>query len=141
MVYVLDCSVALKWFLPETLSNKAHSLLTRFRARTDDLLAPDLLIAEFGYILLKHLHNRQLRSDEVRGIWEDFLALGIEFVAIPQMARDAMQVAIDHMGSFYDAVYVALARVRGCSVVTADEPMTRAFESLGCVIHLQALPD
>lgn len=139
MHYVLDCSVALKWFLPELLSDEAHRLLTRFRTRTDDLLAPDLLIAEFGHNLGKRFRNNQLTSDEVREIWEDFLALGIEIVTIPAVARDAMRLSLDHMGTFYDAVYVALARVRGCSVVTADDHMSRAFGPLGCVISLQTL--
>lgn len=139
MVYVLDCSVALKWFLPELLSEEAHGLLTRFRARTDDLLAPDLLIAEFGYNLLKRFHNQELRVDEIRAIWEDFRSLEIKTVAIAAVAGDAMRLSLNHMGNFYDAVYVALARLRGCSVVTADDRMSRAFEPLGCVISLQGL--
>ncbi len=139
MVYVLDCSVALKWFLPEPLSEEAQRLLTRFRTRTDDLPAPDLFIAEFRYNLRKRFHNQELTPDEVREIWEDFLSLGIETVEIPAVASDAMRLSLNHMGNFYDAMYVALAQVRGCSVVTADDHMSRAFEPLGCVISLQRL--
>lgn len=139
MVYVLDCSVALKWFLPEPLSDEAHNLLTRFRTKTDDLLAPDLLIAEFGYNLRKRSSNQELPSNEAQEILEDFLALGIETVAIPVVARDAMRLALDHMGNFYDAVYVAVAQMRGCSVVTADDHMSHAFSPLGCVKSLQTL--
>jgi predicted nucleic acid-binding protein len=139
MVYVLDCSVALKWFLPEPLSDEAHNLLTRFRAKTDHLLAPDLLIAEFGYVLRKRSSNQELPPHEVQEIFGDFLDLGIETVAIPEVARDAMRLALLHMGNFYDALYVALAQMRGCSVVTADDRMNNAFGPIGCVISLQTL--
>ena len=139
MIYVLDCNVALKWFLPEPLSDEANRLLARFRAGTDALLAPDLLLAEFGYTLRKRCDGHTLTSVEVREIWEDFLALGLETVPISTLVKDAMGIALTHMGNFYDAVYVALARDRGCSVVTADDRMGRAFGILGCITRLGAL--
>lgn len=136
MVYVLDCNVALKWFLPEPLSNEAHRLLTRFRTGIDQLLAPDLLLAEFGYNLRKRCQGQDLMAYEARDIWEDFLALGIETIRIQVVARDAMRLALDHMANFYDSVYVALALSRGCSVITADQGMNGAFGHLGCVTPL-----
>lgn len=135
----MDCSVALKWFVPEPLSDEAEILLDRFQSGADHLFAPGLLLAEFGHSLLKRRQGQGFTPDEIRQFWEEFLELGIETVPIATLARDAMRLALDRMANYYDAVYVALARSRGCSVLTADGHMTRAFESLGCVTPLQTL--
>ena len=139
MLYVLDSNVAVKWFLPEPLADKASSLLERFRAGAVDLLAPEILLAEFAHALIKHHRRGQLTEVEVHDIWTDFRGLRIRTVAIPVVANEALQLALVHMPRYYDALYVALAQEQRCSVVTADEAMVSAFKPLGCVIALQAL--
>lgn len=47
--YVVDASVAIKWFLPEVHSEPASRLLREERY----LLVPDLIWAEFGNVLGK----------------------------------------------------------------------------------------
>ncbi|MBI3079057.1 MAG: type II toxin-antitoxin system VapC family toxin [Deltaproteobacteria bacterium] len=131
--------MALKWFLPETSSQHASHLLARFRRGMDDLLAPALLLAEFAYNLCKRCQSRQLTSEEVREIWGDFLALGIETVAIRELSNGAVQIALDHMANYYDAVYITLAQARQCTVITADAAMSRAFQALTCVTLLGSL--
>lgn len=138
MIYVLDCNVALKWFLPEEHSDGAEVLLDRFATGEDVPIAPSLLLAEFGYNLCRR--RPILTPEEVRQFWEDFLELGVETVPITGLAREAMQLALDHMANYYDAIYVALAQLRRCPVVTADDAMRRAFAPLGCVTSLQDLP-
>ncbi len=54
--WVLDASVAAKWFLPpaqETLTNEAQRLLEDFAGGRVRLLAPDLFWSEFGNVLWK----------------------------------------------------------------------------------------
>ena len=48
---VVDSSVAIKWFLPESLSSHARRLLDDYESGSLDLLlAPDLIYAELGNI-------------------------------------------------------------------------------------------
>jgi predicted nucleic acid-binding protein len=138
VLYVLDCSVAIKWFLPEPLTDQAHSLLERFRRGTDDLVAPEILLAEFGHVLVKRTRRGELTEADVWDIWRDFNGVGVQTVPLPPIATDALRLALGHTAKYYDAVYVALARRRGCSVVTADDAMVAAFRPLGCVTALQA---
>lgn len=140
MLYVLDCSVAVKWFLPEPLADKATSLLERFRTGLDSLFAPDILISEFGHVLTKRHRRHELTETEVQDIWNDFMFLGVQTEGTSPLATDALQLAVAHTAKFYDAVYVALAQVRGCVVITADDSMIAAFHSLGCLLRLQDLP-
>ena len=56
MTVVVDASVALKWVIPEILSDRADAL----RGRTDRLLAPDLLLPEAANALWKKLARREI---------------------------------------------------------------------------------
>lgn len=104
MQYVLDCSVAIKWFLPEVLSDKALEVLRRFRAGTDSLVAPDLFLVEFGHVLRKRFVARELTADQAHAIWDTLIALRIPTFPIPPLANIALRLALTHQGQFYDAV-------------------------------------
>lgn len=80
MVYVLDASVALKWFLPEDDSDRARTLLARFLAEQDHLIAPDLIVSEFGHGLRKNFLGNRLTADDARAALADFLAVRFECV-------------------------------------------------------------
>jgi predicted nucleic acid-binding protein len=53
MKYVLDASVAFKWVVPETDSDKADRLRDAFRNGVHELLAPDFFPAEVGNSLTR----------------------------------------------------------------------------------------
>jgi predicted nucleic acid-binding protein len=55
------------------------------------------------------------------------------------LSRAALRLALAHMGTFWDALYVALAVENDLEVVAADEPMTKAFAPLERTIHLANL--
>ena len=62
-IFVLDCSVAAKWVLPEPDREPALALLDRYVSGEVRLVAPDLLLAEFASLVAKH-HRRKLISAE-----------------------------------------------------------------------------
>ena len=47
MIWVIDASIAVKWVIPEVLSDRAD----RVRAGDNDVLAPDLLLVEVANAL------------------------------------------------------------------------------------------
>jgi predicted nucleic acid-binding protein len=53
---VIDASVAIKWFVPEPLSDQAERLLDG----GDSLFAPDFLLIEFGNIIWKKVRLGEL---------------------------------------------------------------------------------
>lgn len=137
MRYVLDCSVALKWFIPEPLSERAIPALDRFRGGSLALIAPEIILAEFGHGLRKRVGYRQLAREEASKIWEDFLSLEIDLTPSRDLAKLAFPLALDHMGTFYDALYVALAEREDLKILTADERMVNAFAPLGRTLLLR----
>jgi predicted nucleic acid-binding protein len=68
LVYVVDASVVLKWFLPEKDSGLADSLLEDFLNGDAELIAPDLILLEAANALWKRVElarnfrQRRLRS-------------------------------------------------------------------------------
>ena len=62
-IFVLDCSVAAKWVLPEPDRAPALALLEQYASGKVQLIAPDILLAEFASLVSKH-HRRKLISAE-----------------------------------------------------------------------------
>lgn len=62
--FVVDASVAVKWFVPEVHAIQALRLLEG----SHDLLAPDLLLAEAGNILRKKCRLGELEAPQAADI-------------------------------------------------------------------------
>lgn len=129
MRLVLDCSVAIKWFVPETDSDIAEQCLIRQEAGELSFVAPDILVAEIGHTLRKHILRGDLALTDGMAAFADLGAVKIELFPSGPLARDALTMAIGHSGTFYDALYITLALREDLRVVTADERMTRVRQA------------
>lgn len=67
--YVVDASVAVKWYVPEENSDAAEMLL----GGSHELHAPDLILPEFGNIIWKKIGRREITPTNGRQIVEAFL--------------------------------------------------------------------
>jgi predicted nucleic acid-binding protein len=124
LVYVVDASVVLKWFLPEKDSGLADSLLEDFLNGDAELIAPDLILLETANALWKRVELRQeLSATESSLIFRDLLTLPLSLHGSGPLADRAFQFAIKHRHSVYDAVYCALAIERNCEFITADQTL------------------
>ncbi len=62
--YVVDASVAMKWFVPEELSQEALTYLKD----EHELLTPDLHWPEFANITWKKVRRNELSAEEARHV-------------------------------------------------------------------------
>ncbi len=141
MRYVLDCSVAVRWFAPQTHSERALHLLETLRERENIVVAPDVIVAELGHVLRKIVVGKRSTAERAEHFLRRFLGLGLELVPSVPLAPAALHLALGHSATFYDALYLALAEREDLSVVTADERMVRAFAPLRRTIRLADLAD
>lgn len=141
MLYVLDASVVIKWLVPELHSDRAERFIAAFRAGKLDFIAPDIVSAEVGHSLGRLVVRREISHDACFDALADYLALALPTTPSVGLVSRAARLALDHMGSFYDALYLSLAFERDCPLLTADERMVRAFARIDRLVSLAAAPD
>ena len=130
--YVLDASVAAKWFLPpaqETLSGESLDLLHQYAGGNIRLIVPDLFWPESGNILWKAARNGRISRKSAE---ESMLALtGLKIATSPTLGllEDAWAIAMAFDRTVYDCIYVALAVASRRPLVTADERLANALAS------------
>ena len=128
--YVLDASVAAKWFLPasrEALASEARELLRAFTSGQVGLAAPDLFWPELGNVLWKAARLQRISQTTAEESIEAIGQLGLATAPSKPLLRDAFAIAVAFERSVYDAVYVALAIATATSLVTADERLANAL--------------
>lgn len=99
------------------------------------LLAPPLLWSEVRSSLHEARWRREIDEQDVVAARDAFRSLGIVRDDPPELDEVAWQIA-DELGlaKTYDAEFLALARIRGCLVVTADARLRRGADRLGFVV-------
>ena len=122
--YVVDASVAAKWFVPEAYTGEAQRLLDN----EDDLLAPELILHEIANVMLKRFRRDEMSEERARGAVA-MLPFLVRSVSSATVSRFSMDIAVRYHRSSYDAVYVALAHEHGCALVTADRKLYRALSA------------
>lgn len=121
---VVDASVAIKWYLPEPHSADAERLLSG----GFQLLAPDLLFPEVGNILWKRVMKSEIPVQKAQLIMRALEALPLTLRPTSVLAENAMTVACGLKRSFYDSLYLALAMMADCRLVTADRKLFDAVK-------------
>ncbi len=123
--FIIDTSVAIKWYLPEVNQSEAQ----RFLDPLFDRHAPDLLHAELGSVLLKKLRRREITVDECRAYLGRLSAIPlISHEALP-LRQVALEIGLQIGCSFYDGLFLALALQLGGRLVTADSKFYRKVQS------------
>ena len=116
MRLVVDVSVAVKWFLPEIHSQAASRLLNG----EFELMAPDLIWSELGNVLWKRWRRRELTREVASEILSDFGRYPLRIVRSGPILNETWRLASTLNRSFYDSLYLALAEMQKCALVTAD---------------------
>jgi len=140
-LYVVDASVAAKWFFPEELSDRAAALLDRASLGAVDLIAPELLIYELGSVGLKKLRAGQAKPAEIEAALRSLTILSAQLVSSASLVSPALSIATGSEASLYDAVYLVTAREYGGILLTHDAALLRQARELEMSEDTMALAD
>jgi predicted nucleic acid-binding protein len=117
--FVVDASVAIKWFVDEPASTQAAGLLRH------PLSAPDLLAPECANVLWKKVARAELSLDEAEVIALALQNAAITLHATRGLLATAMRIACELGCAAYDCFYLALAQELRQPLVTADLRLLR----------------
>jgi predicted nucleic acid-binding protein len=127
--YVLDASVAAKWFLDdEAHVEEATDYLVLMLADDITFHAPVLLQYEFGNILTKAQRDdgRSLGYAESLRALETFQEYPIKYHALDKQAlRETLRIANQRGCTFQDSCYLWLAQDLKCRFLTDDREFVR----------------
>jgi predicted nucleic acid-binding protein len=121
--YVVDASVAIKWFVPERLSESAG----RLHQAAHSLSVPAFFWLEIGNVLAKKIRRRELTGEEGDFILKEFRQLPLQRHADERLFRPAYALALQTQRSLYDCLYLALAEAIDGHMVTADRKFYAAL--------------
>ena len=127
---VVDGSVAVKWYFPEAGHESADRLLAEAVAGERELVAPDLIVAEFTNVLWKKVVRSECdakTADAILGLWETDRP---RLVASSVLARRALALATALRHPVYDCLYVAAAIALEAGFATADRRLAAAARSV-----------
>lgn len=116
---VIDASVAVKWYIPETGSEAAQRLLDG----EVKLFGPDLLFAEMAQTVWKREQRGEWPAGSGEALVRAMQALALESVPCRTLLPDALALAQRLRHSAYDCFYLALAVRLQAPLVTADRRM------------------
>ena len=126
--FVLDASVALSWVLDDELDRGAAAALER--TRQDGAVVPELWHHEVRNALLVAERRGRIPRE---GVSERLDALR-ELPLLTDRSADlesALELAIAHDLSFYDALYLELAIRLGVALATLDQALATAVRGSG----------
>ena len=137
--YVLDASVAAKWFVRQGEADRELALSIRDR-HTSGLCK--LILPEFGLLEIANAIRYSARAKEPDGAAAlDLLHdLSMEVHALSwDLLRKANAISWAYKVALYDAAYVALAEGVGFPLLTADEELPRKMKGHSIVLRLRDL--
>lgn len=117
MSFVVDANVAIKWFIPEVLSNHAENILSS----EQDLIAPDFLLIEVSNVLWKKVLRNEIQSKEAHYILQQLRSGFLDLIPIDRLVERGLEIGVALSHPVYDCLYLALAEKENVKVITADE--------------------
>ncbi len=137
MTLVVDASVAVKWFVPESDSAFADRLIDA----DDDLIAPDMLLVEAANAFWKICRRGEMSADQSAAALADLADGVLSLVPSRHLVAAALGLAHRLAHPVHDCLYAALAEREGAGLVTADRRLHERLQGAGFASRVVWLHD
>lgn len=133
----VDASVAVQVVTREDHSQQADALWTDWMHRGLQPIAPSFFAYEVCSVLRQKAALRgELTPEEEKETVEVFMSLEVSVISPPGHLRTAWDLATElHLPTVYDTAYLALARIEGCDLWTADRRFYNAVQARFSTVH------
>lgn len=116
MSWVVDASVAAKWFFDEELTDEARALIQS----GEPLVAPDLILLEVGSVAWKRVQKGESSARHAMAVAAALPQALSHLVPLGEVCDRALELALHLRHPVYDCAYLALSEARDAPFVTAD---------------------
>ncbi len=127
MTLVIDASVAVKFFFPES----GHDQATAILESAEPIIAPDLIIPELLNVLWKKGARGEVSPHQTSEIVADLPMTFPTIIPSVDVAGEALLLAGRLRHPVYDCLYLATALASGATLVTADESFADKVRAAG----------
>ena len=129
--YVIDASIAVEYLLKTPRGVRVADLVD-----SAVLVAPEMMDAEVLSVLRRAVLNQHIEESQALTVLSELTEWEVERISHRHLVRLAWQHR--HNVSAYDALYVAVARVYGLPLLTADGRLAHAPELEITVLNVPA---
>jgi predicted nucleic acid-binding protein len=131
MPFVLDCSLALAWALPDEDHPGAETLSEKLES--DYALAPAIWPLEFANALLMAQRRQRITQAETQRIlaWFGDLPITLDAMDYTRAANEVLPLARKYALTTYDAAYLELALRLKLPLATLDAKLAAACKKTG----------
>jgi len=133
----VDASFLLTLFLPENKSDRAEELWRAWAGDHVEIVAPTLILYEVSSVIRNKVFGRILTEKEGGEMLSVLRRLDISVIHDEELLDIAWEIgAILNTPNLYDCFYLALAKLLGISLWTADEKLFRSAEKTFGFVNL-----
>jgi predicted nucleic acid-binding protein len=136
--YVVDASVATKWYFEEEHSAEAARLLPE---PAFELLAPDFIRVEVAAAAWKRVIRAEIEPDKAEEILRELTAAPIDLMQTIELVPGALRVALQVRRSVYDSIYLEHAIRSRVPLLTADRKFFDAIKAGPLSAHIAWIGD
>lgn len=126
---VLDASVVTALLFPEAFSANAFRLVNDSMAAHESMIGQPLLPIEIVNVIRKRMRGMGISLAQANLLFDDYLAYPIDIIDPPGIHQEALSLTHRFSLGGHDAHYVAIARLIGADLWTADVCILRAAGS------------
>lgn len=131
MPFVLDCSVALAWVMPDEDDERADTYLERLLV--DRAVVPQLWPLEVANVLLISGRRGRINDDEINHAINSLrvLPIDVDHKTHEYAFTETFEYATEHGLTVYDAAYLELAKRRDLPIATFDIALSKVCQAIG----------
>jgi len=127
MTLVIDASVAVKFFFPES----GHDQATAILESAEPIAAPDIIIPEILNVLWKKSTRGEISRHQANEVIANLPMTIPTIIPSVEIANEAFVLAENLRHPVYDCLYLAGALASGALLITADESFVRKVSVAG----------
>jgi predicted nucleic acid-binding protein len=130
MKWIIDSSIAIKWFVEEEFSQAAIELIQYASSAKVQLIAPDFILIETANILWKKCNRLEISNEQatqILSVLPNYFNILEPSANLLPLAQEISQ-SLNH--PIYDCLYLASAQKLNAPFITADAKLHRKINPL-----------